>query len=376
MEKRKISVLIPDGESHILLYVINCLAQIKTIDIYVMSNKMYNPMRYSRYVKGFSYYPETDSDLDWVANINTEVEKYDIDVIMPIFETRIRSLIQHQEGILHKNKLGLLPSLNNFDAAINKGALAIHLEENDIPGPKSITLGYNESINKVDILNFPVIIKPLEGFGGGQGIDVFYNKEDLEKHFTKNSFDYINIIQEYIEGYDIDCSVLCEQGEILAYTIQKGNMIGKNQFSPQFGLQFLEEPELYKVVEKLMKSLNWSGVAHIDMRYDRNTGNFNIIEVNTRFWVSLDASLIAGINFPYLYALSSMNMPYKKLKFKFINYLNLKGLIKRIRQNPFFIFKLGFILKNTPLKLALIDPIPMIYKFITRTRNLLMARFR
>ena len=73
MKKQKISILIPDGESHILLYVVNCLSNIKGLQIYVMSNIKNNPMRYSRYIKGFSFYKKTDSNIDWINNINKEI---------------------------------------------------------------------------------------------------------------------------------------------------------------------------------------------------------------------------------------------------------------------------------------------------------------
>jgi len=374
-KKINLSVLIPDGESHILLYVVNCLAQQKDIDVHIMSNTRDNPMRYSRYVRSFSYYPESKTDIEWIENINKEIEKKSIDVVMPIFETGIRKLIAYKKHINDNTKLGILPSLTNFNSAINKGMLSIYLEENNIPNPKSILIDSFKDINKIDGLNFPIIIKPSEGFGGGKGIKVFKNKESIKKYFNESSFEYANIVQEYIEGYDIDCSVLCRKGDILAFTIQKGNMIGKNQFAPQFGLSFLYEQELYNVVQRLMKSLDWNGVAHIDMRYDQNTKEFKVIEINTRFWVSLDASLIAGINFPYLYCLSSMGNIFQKPQYKYIEYLNLKGLIKKIKQDIKFIFKLNFMINNTPLKFALKDPVPMIYKFISRTKNILTSRF-
>lgn len=372
--KSTISILIPDGESHILLYVVNCLSGVKGLRIYVMSNQKNNPMRYSRHIKRFLYYQKTNSQLDWIRNINKEVEKNNIDVIMPIFETGIKTLIKHRSKIVHQEKLGLLPSLAHFNTAINKGLLSEHLVNHNVPGPKSIIISTYNELNKINTLNFPVIIKPMEGFGGGQGIDVFNTIEDLKEHFTINGFNYSNIVQEYIVGYDIDCSVLCKDGTVLAFTIQKGNMVGKNQFSPQFGLCFLYEQELYNVVEKLMKSLEWNGVAHIDMRYDQNTKQFNVIEVNTRFWVSLDASLIAGVNFPYLYCLASLGHTFQVPQYKFVDYLNLKGVIKRIKKDTKFMFNINFILNNTPLKFALNDPKPMIYKFITRTKNILVSR--
>lgn len=206
----------------------------------------------------------------------------------------------------------------------------------------------------------------MEGFGGGYGIRVFNTKQDIYNHFDKNKFTYTNLVQEYIEGYDIDCSVLCKEGNILAFTIQKGNMIGKSEFVPQIGLDFLYEPELYRVVERLMKSLNWSGVAHIDMRYDKNDKQFKVIEINPRFWMSLNASLLAGVNFPYLYCLASMNEKFERPEYEFMKYVNLKGLVKMIRLKKSVLLKPGFIFNNTPLKLVLKDPLPTMYKFTSK----------
>lgn len=376
MKKYKTSILIPDGESHnMLLYVVNCLSYVKGLEIYVMSSRKNNPMRYSRHIKGYTYYTKTNSDLNWINNINKEIEKHNIDVVMPIFEIGIKRLIEYRSKILQENKLGLLPTLASFNTAINKGLLSKYLEANDILGPKTVIIASNAGLDKVNDLSFPVIIKPVEGFGGGQGIDVFSTVEDLKNHFINNDFNYVNIVQEYIIGYDIDCSVLCRDGDILAFTIQKGNMIGENQLAPQFGLSFLYEEELYNIVEKLMKSLDWNGVAHVDMRYDQNTKQFKVIEVNTRFWASLDASLIAGVNFPHLYCLSSIGNVFQKPQYEFVKYLSLKGLIKKIKKDIKFIFKINFILNNTPFKFALKDPIPMIYKFISRTKVILISKF-
>jgi len=364
--KKSRSVLIPDGENHLLNRVINGLAQVQGIKIYVMSAKRNSPMRYSRYVHKFSYYAKTLSDLVWIANINKEIEEHDIDVIMPIWEVGIRTLITHRDKILFKEKLGLLPSLSDFNTAINKGILSSHLDAFNIPNPKSVLVESVNQLNKVHALKFPILIKPLEGFGGGHGIRKFNTIEDMESYMVEKNIDYKLIVQEYIEGYDIDCSVLCKGGNILASTIQKGNMIDKSEFAPQIGLDFLYEHEMFKVAEKLMKSLNWSGVAHIDMRYDKNDNQFKVIEVNPRFWMSLNASQIAGINFPDLYCQASMHQEFKKPEYQFLTYLNLKGLVKKIQLDKKFLFRLGFIFNNTPLKFVLRDPLPVIYKFTSK----------
>ena len=372
---KKISILIPDGETHTLLYVVNCLSQIKSVKIFVMSNKKRYPMRFSRHIYNFSFYPKTEVELDWINNINKELQKHNIDLVMPIFENGIETIIRYKEHILYKEKLCILPNLDNFKTAKNKGLLSEFLNNHNLPHPKGILVQSAKTEN-VDILKFPVIVKPVEGYGGGLGVCLFDNKTDFEDYFEQGKFNYNHIVQEFIKGYDIGCSVLCKDGKILAYTIQKSTMKGKNPYAPLLGLVFVEDKDLYVIIEDLMKLLNWSGVAHVDLKFDEQDKIFKIIEVNTRFWSSLEASLISGINFPHLYGLASLGIDFQKPNYEFFNYLNLKGLVKTLTINKKFILKIHFIWNNTPLKFAVLDPLPMIYKFFSRTKNIWSSNLR
>lgn len=361
-----VSILIPDGESHLLRFVVNGLAQVGGIKIYVMSDKKNSPMRFSRYIHKFSYYAKTDSDLDWIENINKEIDRHKIDFVMPIWEVGIKILAEHKDKVSFKNKLGLLPPLNEFNTARNKGLLPSHLESHSIPGPKSVLVGSINQLHKVDSLSFPVMIKPVEGFGGGYGIRKFNNKKDIESYIMEKNIDYKLIVQEFIEGNDFGCNVLCKEGNILAFTMQKGNEPDEKQFAPSISWDFIYEPELYRTIEKLMKSLNWSGVANIDLLRDKNDKLFKVLEINTRFWGSLDGSLLAGINFPYFYYLASSNIDFVTPKYQHINYLSASGVFNRIEHNKMFLFKTGFILNNSQMKFMLKDPLPMLFKFLSK----------
>jgi predicted ATP-grasp superfamily ATP-dependent carboligase len=364
MRPKHFSILIPDVECYLLRAIVNGLAQVKDIRVYVMSNQKVKAMKYSRLVHKFTYYPKTNSELDWIANINKEIEKHNIDLVMPIWEVGIKTLTTHQDKILHKNRLVLLPALTDFNAANNKWLLADHLEANDIPYPKSVLVDEVSQFSKVDSLKFPIIIKPLEGFGGGRGIRMFKTKQDLDKYFLTNKFSYSYIVQEYIVGLDAGCSVLCKEGNILAITMQKENLTDDRKFAPPAGVDLFYDKKVDSDIRKLMKSLNWSGVANIDLRLDKSDNQYKVIEINPRFWGSTEASILAGVNFPYLYCLASTGKQFEKPAYDFIKYLNVRGVSKMIKRNKMFIFKTGFIFRNTPLKFALKDPVPVLLKFI------------
>jgi len=369
---KKITVLIPDGESPRLLSVINCLSLVENVEVYVMSSRRHYYMKYSRYIKSYVFYPDSN-DRDWVNNINYEVEKNDIDVIMPVFEVGFNRIIKNKNKLKEKDKLCSLPTFPNFESARNKDSLYRHLKANDLPCPQSVILEPNKPIELAE-LTFPVVAKPVEGFGAGQGIEVLSENKDIFEYIKSNTFSCNTIFQNFIEGYDICCNVLCKNGDIIAYSIQKAHFSVKGKLTPQLSFSFVEEEALLQIIKKLMKSLNWSGVANIDCRYDIDISTFKIIEINTRFWENIEASAMAGVNFPYLYCLSTLNHNFKIQKADKITYLNLKGLIKRLKTNPFFIINTSYIWKNTPISFALRDPMPMLYKFVWRTKNILIQK--
>lgn len=369
----KTSVLIPDGESHLLIYLINCLSQTSGISVFVMSSSKWNPVRFSRHISKFVHYPKTEDDRGWVHNINEVVKKYHIDLIMPIFEKGIHRILKNKKYLDQSDSLVLLPDIKAFDIAINKWKLASFCEENNIPVPQSFLYAPKQKIDNgfFTKIEFPVIVKPLEGFGGGMGIEVFTNQKDIAQYLDKLT-DYPVIIQEFIKGYDIDCSILAINGKIVAHTIQKGFLKGESPYAPQVGISFTDNVQLLKVVEKLIDSLQWDGVAHLDLRYDQEKKTYKVIELNPRFWGSMDASCLMGVNFPHLLILKSLGHSFDDQIYKHEDYYNLKGLVKMIKKDFLFITKRKLIMNNSQFRFVVYDPAPTIYKYFDRTKNLLL----
>ncbi|MGB5420492.1 ATP-grasp domain-containing protein [Algibacter sp.] len=358
--KNQISVLIPDGETHVILYIINCLSLVKDVKVYVMSSKKNDHMKYSRYIDTYIYYPESDCS-NWISHINHLVEKHDIDIVLPIYEMSIKTIVENIHLIKYSDKLCDLPNIKNLNAAGNKDLLYLHLNEHNIPCPKSLIVKPDE-LPEIENLKFPLLIKPVFGGGGGKGIEIVETKDAVLNYYKTNKFTCKTIIQEFIEGYDLCCNVLCKDGELIAYSIQKGTLFRDGILTPQIGFDFIENEELIESTKKLMKSLNWSGVANIDWRYDETNKVFKVIEINTRFWLGTDASSIAGINYPYLYCLSSLGNEIELHKTESISYLSLEGLARSFKKNPFFIFRLKYIYNHSPVRFQLKDPLPIIYK--------------
>lgn len=369
-----ISVLIPDGESHLLVYIVNCLSSVSGIKIYVLSTLQWNPLRFSRHVAGFIYHPKTDNDNEWLKAIKETVEKKQIDIVLPIFETGIYKIIKNKAFFSPKINLVPLPDIENFATAINKWQLVKHCEKHKISVPKSCLIKPEDQNIETQLsnLSFPIILKPLEGYGGGMGVKRFNTLQEAMVYLEMIA--YPVLVQEFIVGYDIDCSVLVKNGEISAYTIQKGSLKGTGPFVPHVGIKFIANDKLYRLVENLMRSLKWNGVAHLDMRYDEQLDQFVIIEVNPRYWATIDGSKLVGVNFPYLSILQARAQQFEIPVYEQKEYLNLKGVVKSIKKNPLFLLRWKFMFTNTQLRFVFLDPAPTMVKFIHRTKNIIVKR--
>lgn len=363
VEKNIYSILIPDGEGSSLQNVLYCVSHLKNIRLFVMSTKRNHHLRFSRHVYRFLYFPQKTQVADWIKDINHVVEEYGIDVIMPIWDRGIRKLIAHK-SLLQSDKLIPLPSLDNYIVAGNKRLLSKHMEKVGISGPKTVWLSL-DIIHKREQLTlaFPILAKPLNS-GNGRGIVKFENRDALVKHFESIGLKEEYILQEFKRGVDYCCNVLCSEGEILAYTIQKGTLWDSKPFTAQVGMDFVHNDPLYQMMKKLMKSLHWSGVANIDLLFDPEEEVFYVLEINPRFWNSLTASLMAGVNFPQLLIQLTIDKNIEPQGYKQFSYVNLHGLNQVYKRDKTLLFKTGFIWKNTPLRYKIYDPIPIVYKFL------------
>ena len=301
---QKMKILIPDGESFFALSVINCLSVIENIEIHVIySSNENNGVQYSNKINSFTRYKQTHNEIDFVHFLKHEIERRKINVLMPLHVYSIKITSKYRSVFEKINIKILAPNLVNLDAVYKKSELSKYLTENNFPFPKTIN-----DVKKIDELNFPVLYKPAQGTAGGFGIKLFKKKEDIIK-YKLNSEEYV--IQEYLTGYDIDCNVLCMEGKILAYTIQKGILPSDKMFGPPNAVEFLHEEKLFEMMERLFKKLNWTGVANVDLIFDEVDNDIKLIEINPRFWGSVEASNRVGVNFPYLYCLTAIGYSFQ-----------------------------------------------------------------
>jgi predicted ATP-grasp superfamily ATP-dependent carboligase len=74
----------------------------------------------------------------------------------------------------------------------------------------------------------------------------------------------------------------------------------------------IDDPLAKDYGERLLKALDWYGVAQVEFRYDPRDGLPKLMEINPRFWGSLPLAVFAGVDFPYLLFRLALGLPAEK----------------------------------------------------------------
>lgn len=147
-------------------------------------------------------------------------------------------------------------------------------------------LDYEQVASEIGV---PFVVKPI-GLAGSTGVQIVHSEADFARTIVYNpEYEYGSLIaQRYIDGTDIDISVLAVAGRLSAFAIQQ---------TDRSRIVFLANAELEAMVAELCRASGYHGVMHVDARIEAATGKVYLIESNPRFWASLTASVWCGLNF-------------------------------------------------------------------------------
>ena len=364
----KIRILIPDAESGHALFTARALAETKKIDLFAMARDSKASLRYSFRKKCFKRIDTDDNNMLNINSLLKEVDDKKIDLILPVDEDAHKVISKNLKIVHSKVKTSPIAPNEVIEKATNKWKFAKLCEENKIPCPKSVYIeGAELSSKAIENLIFPIIVKPERGHGGNN-IKLIKSQDGLKKFFkSKPDLSMGNyIIQEYVKGYDIDMSLLAKDSKIIAFTIQKGFIKKANEFGAAAGIKFLYNEKLYNSVDRLIKKLNFSGIAHLDLRYDENQDEFKVIEINARYWGSLTGSIKAGVNFPYLACLAGLGINFELPQYEHCRYVDFYSVLRRMIKHPFVKDNNKIKYKETDFKYIILDPIAEIVNYMRR----------
>jgi predicted ATP-grasp superfamily ATP-dependent carboligase len=218
-------------------------------------------------------------------------------------EETLLLLARHQSEISKYTYL-LIPDLKKIEFVRDKRNLIQFAETQGIPVPKtfysppSLTLppwggGEGEGF----------VIKPRIS-SGSFGIAYLKRRKDLIPLYQKVHAKYpFPLIQEWIPdgGGVFGLSALFDEvSNVKAAFVHRKLRMYPVQGGPSTLREGVHHPQVMELGLSLLKSLNWRGVAMVEFKVDPRDGIPKLMEVNPRFWGSLQLAIASGVDFPYL----------------------------------------------------------------------------
>lgn len=294
-------VLVTDGHFRKTLAVVRSLGR-KGVQVTVGERTVLNTSFFSKYCAKRLVYPSPrQSPNEFIEFFLKEIEKNHYDCLFPMEEETLLLLAKYHSEISKYTYL-LSPDLKKIEFVRDKGNLMQFAEKMGIPAPRTFYVPPSRTL-PLDSIPIPAVIKPRIS-SGSFGIVYVKKKEDLIPSYQSvhGRFPF-PIIQEWIPdgGGTYGFSALFDEASsVRAAFVHKKLRMYPVQGGPSTLGEGVEHPQIMGMGLSLLKSLNWAGVGMAEFKVDPRDGIPKLMEVNPRFWGSLQLAIVSGVDFPYL----------------------------------------------------------------------------
>ncbi|MGD0534045.1 MAG: ATP-grasp domain-containing protein [Methanoregula sp.] len=364
-------VLITGANSIKALIAIRSLGK-KGIPVYTADSINRALGSFSKYSKRFYTCPQPATDLSiFISVLQSTLKKNRCEVLIPVHSADTYVIAKYKSRFEPFAKVPLhdytiLANVNN------KGYLMKVADELGFPIPRTYFVeSFNELKTVSETITYPAVIKLRES-SSSIGLSYVHSKDELiskfkatTERFRLSSSNY-PIIQEYIVGDGYGVSLLFNKGDPRAIFTHKRIREYPITGGPSSFRVSVKQPEMEKIAVDLLKHFNWHGVAMVEFKLTPERKPV-IMEVNPRFWGSLNQAILAGVDFPYMLYTMAVEGDVKpvfnyKLGIESRNaFIDTVALLKTMRKtgNVHLLKNLMRVPRNDDI-LSLDDPLPAI----------------
>lgn len=275
-------VLVTNGDYRHTLAIIRAISE--DYEVHVGSERQRACGFYSKFVNGRMRY-NVSSPESFLKSINAYIKSRKIDALLPVGDTCFFY------SSLLKNKIEAsvpVADIKSMLVARNKVEMMERARKVGFKTPEIV-----ESPSQ-----FPVVLKPVSGRGNLRFVNNKKEFIEAKKFFEKKKIPFF--ITEYIEGNEnYSFAGLFKEGKLKAFfmyrEIREFPLTGG---SATYAISTYDE-RIKTNCQKLLENLKWHGVAMVEFKIN-SKGEKYFMEVNPKFWASLELAIVSGVNFPLL----------------------------------------------------------------------------
>ena len=304
----KSGVIITDGNERSALAVTRSLGK-RGIPVYVGAETARSLAGASRYcTHTFVYSSPWRDPEDYLRSLMDAATRYGAAVLFPMTDMAMELVGERREKI--EKIVGLpISSLAQYHQLSDKFGLTAWAEKAGIPVPPTIFIPDGDVDAVIaQIEAWPVVIKPARSLckfdGSWRKTSVLYARDADELRKLYHDHWYLKLpsmVQKLIKGHGEGVFGLFAKGEPVRLFAHRR----LRERPPSGGVSVLREaialPDtMSDYALRIMKSADWDGIAMVEFKVDPTTNIPYLMEVNGRFWGSLQLAIDAGVDFPFL----------------------------------------------------------------------------
>jgi predicted ATP-grasp superfamily ATP-dependent carboligase len=292
-------VLVTDGEQRSALAVVRSLGRAGQ-RVHVASTKTRSLAGASRAAHARLVVPPALTDTAAFTDaIASYAKANEIAVVIPTTEASALALL----GATDRLPVIPMSDLATFQALSDKAALYDHAAAAGLAFPPQCVARDEDEALRAD-LRYPIVLKPSRSVNEGTKMSVGHaaNRSELVTRLEQlPAAAYPLLLQQRIIGPGVGVFLLMWDGEPIASFMHRRI----REKPPSGGVSVYAEsiPSDAGMIDRavrLLKSFNWRGVAMVELKVDARTGMPYVMEINGRFWGSLQLAIDAGVDFPAL----------------------------------------------------------------------------
>jgi predicted ATP-grasp superfamily ATP-dependent carboligase len=296
-------VLITDGQWRKALAATRSLGR-QGIQVTVGETTRLTTSFFSKYCSQQFLYPDpVEQPDDHLEALLRELTRNEYQAIFPMEDHTVELYSKNREEIA-KHTTMPIPDHEALMAAMDKAKTMEIAASLDIQCPKSFVFSDADEVEEhIDEIPLPAIIKPRRS-AGSVGLRTVTAKEDIIPTYRAVSADYpMPIIQERLPpggaGYGVGVlfNMDSEMRAAFAYKRLREYPV---RGGPSTLRESIADKELVEKAKILMEKLRWRGVAMVEFKRDLRDNSIKLLEINPRFWGSLQLAISSGVDFPYL----------------------------------------------------------------------------
>jgi predicted ATP-grasp superfamily ATP-dependent carboligase len=304
-------VIVLDGNQRPTLAITRSLGK-RGIRVMVGAETKRSLSSCSRFCAGSFVYPSPYQDPEgFFQAVLERTRRLRQAILLPVTDVTVSEILRRRAEFAE----GITIPFDGFDKyslVSDKAWLVSQCRTLGLPVPRTLlSTDYGDRedvIVAAKDLGFPLVVKPslsrIRTETGWIGTRVRYARDEGELRDILSSEVLSRvpfILQERIQGPGVGIFLLMKDGVVLARFAHRR----LREKPPSGGVSVLSESieppaAAMDAATRLLEEVRWSGVAMVEFKIDERGGVHRILEVNARFWGSLELAVSAGVDFPYL----------------------------------------------------------------------------